>query len=90
MYRCTRLVWASFAVGFLALTPMIGALFSNPLLVGVLIGYVVLAVLRVYALTQRRLIAAAIFLLLFIPLVSTIVSTTQSQYALPSLLKRNM
>ena len=69
---------------------MIGALFSNPLLGGVLIGYLVLAVLRVYALTQRRLIAAVIFLLLFIPLVSTIVSTTQSQYALPSLLKRNM
>ena len=89
MYRCTRLVWASFAVGFLALTPIIGALFSL-LLGGILIGFLVLAVLRVYALTQRRLIAAVIFLLLFIPLVSTIVSTTQSQYALPSLLKRNM
>ena len=77
-------------MGFLALTPTIGALFSFLLLGGILIGFLVLAVLRVYALTQRRLIAAVVFLLLFIPLVSTIVSTTQSRYALLSFLKRNM
>ncbi|EJF63349.1 hypothetical protein DICSQDRAFT_168230 [Dichomitus squalens LYAD-421 SS1] len=59
IFRCTRLVWTSFVVGFLAIIPLLA-----------------LAVLRVYALTQRRLLAAFIFWLLFIPLGASIVPYT--------------
>ncbi|TBU29909.1 hypothetical protein BD311DRAFT_659941 [Dichomitus squalens] len=59
IFRCTRLVWTGFVVGFLAIIPLL-----------------VLAVLRVYALTQRRLLAAFIFLFLFIPLGASIVPYT--------------